>query len=110
MNNLFEYKGYLGTIEFSDADDVFFGKVVGIRGLISYEGNNVKNLKEDFEESIDDYLEMCKEEGIEPQKPYIDNFNVQLSPELHKTLATYSALHGKSINSTIEEAVKYFLG
>lgn len=31
------YKGYVGSGEFSDADGVFFGKVQGVRSLISYE-------------------------------------------------------------------------
>ena len=109
MNNMLEYKGYYGTVEFSDADNIHFGKVMGIRSLILYEGDNIKSLKEDFEGAIDDYLEMCKEEGIEPEKAYIENINVQLSPELHKTLALYSVSHGQSINSTIEEAIKYYL-
>jgi len=110
MNNILEYKGYFGTIEFSEPDNVFFGKIMGIRSLILYEGDNIKSLKEDFEGAIDYYLESCEEDGRQPEKPYIENLNVQLSPELHKTLALYSASHGKSINSAIEEAVKYFLG
>ena len=109
MSNILEYKGYYGTVEFSDSDNIFFGKVIGIRCLISYEGDNEKNLKEDFEGAIDAYLEMCKEESVEPEKAYIENFTVQLSPELHKTLALYSASHGKSINSTVEEAIKNYL-
>ena len=109
MNELLEYKGYYGTVEFSVADNVYFGKVMGIRGLISYEGDNVQSLKEDFEEAIDDYLETCKEEGIEPEKPYIGNFNVKLSSEFYKTLAFYSASHGKSLDTTVEEAVRYYL-
>ena len=109
MNNILEYKGYYGTVEFSAADNIHFGKVMGIRGLISYEGDNEKNLQEDFEGAIDDYLEMCKEEGIEPEKAYVGNFNVRVSPELHKTLALYSFSHGQSLNSTVEEAIKHFL-
>ena len=110
MKNILEYKGYCGTIEFSEPDNVFFGKIIGIRSLILYEGNNEKELKEDFEGAVDDYLESCKEDGFEPEKPYIGNFNVQLSPELHKTLALYSVSRGKSINSTVEEAIRYYIG
>ena len=109
MNNILEYKGYYGTVEFSVADNVHFGKVMGIRGLILYEGNNEKELQEDFEGAIDDYLEMCKENGRKPQKPYIGNLKVKVPPELHKTLAVYSASHGKSLDSTVEEAIRYFL-
>ena len=58
MNDVLEYKGYFGTVEFSAADNVLFGKVIGINSLISYEGNSVKNLKKDFEGAVDEYLEM----------------------------------------------------
>ena len=41
MKNTMEYKGYVGSVEFSEADGLFFGKVMGIRALVSYEGTNV---------------------------------------------------------------------
>ena len=62
-----EYKGYLGSIEYSENDETLFGKVQHIKGLISFEGCNISDLKKDFEEAVDEYLEECKEEGIEPE-------------------------------------------
>jgi len=109
MSNLLEYKGYCGTVEYSAADDVLFGKVLGIKGLISYEGESVQSLKVDFEGAIDDYLETCAAEGVEPQKPYKGNFNVRISPELHRSLAIYSVTHGQTLNSTVEEAIKRYV-
>ena len=53
------YKGYVGTIEFSQSDKVFFGKVLGINGLISYEGADVIFLREDFHAAVDDYISEC---------------------------------------------------
>ena len=58
MNNLMEYKGYVGSVEFSEADGLFYGKVQGIRSLISYEGTDAKSLVTDFHDAIDDYLEL----------------------------------------------------
>ena len=60
-DNVLEYKGYTGTVEFSAEDNILFGKVIGIDGLISYEGESVSSLKEDFEAAVDDYLEMCED-------------------------------------------------
>ena len=48
MKNTMEYKNYIGSVEFSEADGVFFGKVQGIRSLISYEGTNAVELINDF--------------------------------------------------------------
>lgn len=109
MSDLFEYKGYSGSIEYSAADDVMHGKVLGIRSLLSYEGDSIKNLRKDFEETIDEYIADCAEEGVEPEKPYKGSFNVRVTPELHRSLAIYSASHGRTLNSTVEEAIKRFV-
>ena len=109
MSDLIEYKGYSGTVEFSANDNTLFGKVIGINSLISYEGKSVKCLKEDFESAVDDYLDLCAEKGIEPEKTYKGSFNVRVSPELHKNLVLYSASHGQSLNSTVEEAIKRYV-
>lgn len=57
MNNTMEYKGYVGSVEFSEEDALFFGKVLGVWALISYEGENARDLVEDFHSAVDDYLE-----------------------------------------------------
>ena len=67
MNNTMEYKDYVGSVEFSEADGVFFGKVQGIRSLISYEGETAEELIQDFHEAVDDYLALCEEEGRMPE-------------------------------------------
>lgn len=68
MKNAMEYKGYFGTVEYSASDNILFGKVIGINSLISYEGSSLEELKSDFEGAVDDYLELCAENGIEPEK------------------------------------------
>ena len=67
MNNTIQYKGYVGSVEFSEEDGIFFGKVMGIRSLISYEGESAKELLNDFHDAVDTYLEHCKEEGKKPE-------------------------------------------
>lgn len=57
-----KYKGYTGSVEFSEDDDCLFGKVQGLyETLISYEGSTVNEIRRDFEGAIDDYLESCAE-------------------------------------------------
>ena len=109
MSNLLEYKDYLGTVEYSSSDKILYGKVIGINGLVSYEGSRIESLQNDFEEAIDDYLEMCREQGIEPQKTYKGTFNVRISPTLHRNLAMFAALHNKTLNATVEEAIKEYV-
>lgn len=68
MNNLLSYKKYNGTIEYSDEDECFFGKVIGTDSLISYEGNSLQELKSNFKEAVDGYLQHCKTNGVEPER------------------------------------------
>lgn len=67
MNTL-KYKGFIGSVAFSEADGVFFGKIEGIDGLVNFEGESVAELTNGFHEAVDDYLAYCEEEGIEPHK------------------------------------------
>ena len=69
---LLKYKGYSGSVEYSPEDNCLFGKVQGMRkASILYEGKSVDEVRKDFEESIDFYLENCKERNIQPEKPYV---------------------------------------
>ena len=106
MNNTIQYKGYVGSVEFSEDDGIFFGKVMGIRSLISYEGENAHDLIEDFHGAVDDYLETCKAEGKEPEVAFKGSFNIRLSPELHKRIFIYAASHQMSMNRYIEETLE----
>jgi predicted HicB family RNase H-like nuclease len=108
-NNYLHYKDYIGSVEFSEEDGVFFGKVIGIKSLISYEGDSVATITQDFRDAIDEYLESCLEYGDEPEKSFKGSFNVRVSPELHRSLAHYSAAHGQTLNSAVEEAIRRFV-
>ena len=105
MSNTMEYKGYVGSVEFSEEDGLFFGKVMGLRALLSYEGSTAAELVADFHAAVDDYLALCAAEGTEPEKAYKGSFNVRVSPELHKKLAVCAAAQQMSLNSFVEHAL-----
>lgn len=109
MNNSMEYKGYIGTVEYSDKDNILFGKVLGIKGLVSYEGESVAELRRDFEEAVDDYLEICAAKNIEPEKTYKGSFNVRIAPELHKKAILTALSKNISLNNFVEEAVRAYV-
>jgi len=55
------HKGYSGSVEYSEEDKCFCGKVLGLKNsLILYEGNSIDELIEDFEISVENYLDRCK--------------------------------------------------
>jgi len=109
MSNTLKYKGYSGSVEYSDEDGVFFGRIIGINDHITFDGDNVKSLRISFEEAVDGYLEVCSQIGKEPDKTYKGTFNVRIAPELHRDLVVYSASHGKTLNSTVEDAIRSYI-
>lgn len=99
-----KYKGYLGTIEPNLEEGTLFGKVAFIRDLVTYEAENLKQLQQEFQVSVDDYLEFCTERSKEPNKPLKGSFNVRISPELHR--AAVMAVGDGSLNAFVGEAIK----
>lgn len=109
MNNTMQYKNYLGSVEFSEKDNLFYGKVLGIRSLVSYEGRTAVELVKDFHGAVDDYLVMCQEEGKEPEKAYRGSFNVRISPELHKQAVIAALTKQVSLNDFVERSIEQAL-
>lgn len=107
MKNYLEYKGYLGTVDFSADDKVFFGKIQGINDLILFEGESVSELENSFRESVEDYLETCKEIGKEPNKTFKGSFNVRVSKKIHQKLFTIAAKKGLNLNQLVNKSLNF---
>ncbi|WP_281085025.1 type II toxin-antitoxin system HicB family antitoxin [Segatella bryantii] len=102
-----EYKGYKGSVEYSKEDNCLFGKVQGLsKELITYEGQTLDELRKDFEDGVESYLGYCKEEGLEPAKPYSGKLNLRMPSELHSRVAAFVASTGITINDFINRAIK----
>ena len=110
MNNIMEYKGYWAEIRYSDEDGCFCGKIEGLKDtLISFEGNTVEELKKDFKEAIDFYLDNCKEANEVPEKQCKGSLNVRLGTDLHMKAKMKSIEEQISINELIKRAVMSYL-
>ncbi|MBQ9659737.1 MAG: type II toxin-antitoxin system HicB family antitoxin [Bacteroidales bacterium] len=104
MNTL-KYKGYIGSVAYSEPDKVFFGKLEGIDALVNYEGESVAELTASFREAVDDYLAFCQDLGQKPEKSYSGAFNVRIAPSLHRDIANLAAEAGISLNAFVKRAL-----
>ncbi len=109
MSDLLEYRGYLGSVEFHAEDEVFHGKLQFIRDLVTYEGTDAKGFKHAFEEVVDDYLELCRDEGRKPDEPLKGSFNVRPGRELHRRAMLYARHQDMSLNAVVSEALRRML-
>ncbi len=99
------YKGYTGVLEVDLEADELFGRTLGMRDLITFQGKTVEEARRSFEESIDFYLECCQEEGKPADRPYSGRFNVRIAPELHRRLAILAETGGLSLNELVGKAL-----
>ena len=110
MRNIMKYKGYWAEINYNDDDECFCGKIEGLRNdLILFEGETVKELKHDFKEAINHYLQSCKDTNTEPEKQCKGSLNIRLGVELHNKARMKSIEQHISINELIKNAVIQYL-
>jgi len=107
MSNTLTYKEYIASVEFCAEDEVFYGRVLGINDLITFEGSDVKKLKSAFNEAVDDYLETCKELNKEPNKTYKGVFNVRVDTSVHKQAALIASQNQITLNEFVKRAIAF---
>ncbi len=104
--NTMTLDGYHAKIEYDSELDTFRGEILGLTGGADFYGKNPKELKAEFKKSLNVFLEVCREKGIEPRRNYSGKFNLRISPELHEQLAIKAQVIGKSVNSLAQEALQ----
>lgn len=104
---MLKHKGYVGVVEYDSDEDVLFGRVINAKAVITFVGNSTEDIKKEFKESIDCYLETCKKKGIEPKKQFSGNIRLRIAPELHQKVSIKAAEKSESLNAFIKEAIEH---
>ena len=98
--------GYHAKIEYDAELDLFRGEILGLNGGADFYGKNPKELRTEFKKSLQVFLDVCEEKGIQPRKHFSGKFNLRISPELHEQFAIAAQAEGKSINLLAQEALR----
>jgi len=101
---MFEYKGYLGAVEPDDGS--FFGRVLGLRDIITFEGDTYAEVEQAFQDSIDDYLAFCAERGELPDRTFSGKIPLRVPPELHRRAAARAQAEGLSLNQWVARRIE----
>src|SRR5436190_2290203 len=104
--NVMTINDYTARIEYDPDLDMFRGEILGLSGGADFYGKNPKELRTEFKKSLQVFLEVCKEKGIEPRRHFSGKFNLRIPPELHERLAIEAQAQGKSINALAQEALQ----
>jgi predicted HicB family RNase H-like nuclease len=104
--NTMSHRGYTARVEYDERDNIFVGRILGIRAIISFHGETVSELKSEFELAVDDYLAECEEKGQRPEKPASGKLLLRLPPELHGQAMVFAQGSGKSLNQWVNEVLQ----
>jgi len=102
---MMKYKGYYAVPQYNQHDKCFYGKIMGISDVVGFEGRTVDELENEFKESVEDYIETCREIGKEPEKSFSGKLNLRLGPELHARAASIASQKNKSLNQYLVEVI-----
>lgn len=104
--NIMKYNGYQAKIEYDEELDMFRGEILGLNGGADFYGKNPEELRAEFQASLETYLQVCEEKGIEPRKEYSGKFNLRIPPKLHSEIAVLAASEDKSLNQWVAERLE----
>lgn len=105
MKNAMTFKGYTARIEFDAEDRVFFGRLSGIRDIVTFHGATVDELEAAFHEAVDDYLATCVKLGDKPDRPYSGKLTLRIPPSIHAAITTAAETSGKSLNRWVADVL-----
>jgi len=100
-----QYKGYLARVQFDDEANIFHGEVINIRDVITFQGKSVDELRQAFQDSVEDYLAFCAERGEDPNSPFSGWFTVHLSPEQYRKVILAAEQAGEDVDKWVAEAL-----
>lgn len=104
--NTMTHRGYTARIEFDERDNIFVGRVLGLRSIISFHGRTVDELREEFATAVDDYLADCDEQCVSPEKPASGRLLLRVPPEIHTKALIRAQAEGKSMNQWATELLE----
>jgi predicted HicB family RNase H-like nuclease len=103
MMNTMEYKGFTARIEYDGEDEVFIGRLLGLRAIVSFHADTVAKLKREMHVAVDEYVASCERRGETPEKPLSGNIPLRMPPEVHGRAAILAEASGKSLNQLIND-------
>lgn len=103
--NIMTVEGHRAKIDYDPELDMFRGEILGLSGGADFYGKTLDKLRSEYKKSLEVFLEVCKEKGVDPYKKYSGKFNLRIPPKLHAEIASKASGEGKSVNQWITETL-----
>ncbi|MDR1085571.1 MAG: type II toxin-antitoxin system HicB family antitoxin [Deltaproteobacteria bacterium] len=109
MKKAMTHKGYSASIEYSDEDACLVGHIIGINDIVGFHGDSVSEIKQAFIDAVDDYLETCDEEGLEPDIPFNGRIELRVPPDFHARLVSFAKAKDKSVDNLVIDSINQLM-
>jgi predicted HicB family RNase H-like nuclease len=101
-----KYKGYTAKVQFDAEAGLLHGEIEDITDVVTFQADSVAELEAEFHAAVDDYLEFCKDEGREPNRPFSGKLVLRMNPDLHRAASRRARSEKQSLNAFISSAVE----
>ena len=101
-----EVGGYQAAIRFDPDIEMFRGEFVGLNGGADFYARDIAGIRREGVASLKVFLDMCREDGVEPRRQFSGKFNVRIPPELHAAVTAAAAADGKSLNQWVADELR----
>jgi predicted HicB family RNase H-like nuclease len=105
--NFIEIDDTKAFIQYDPEIEMFRGEFVGLNGGADFYGKDIDTLKKEAEISLRVFLEICKEDNVEPYKKFSGKFNVRIKPEIHEKLTILAKSKMISLNDIVNSAITH---
>ena len=106
MRNTMEIEGHQAVIQFDPDIEMFRGEFVGLNGGADFYARDIAGLRREGAVSLEVFLDMCREDGVEPRRQFSGKFNVRIPSDLHASIAAAAAADGKSLNQWVTDELR----
>ena len=107
MNNVMMIDGHKAVIQYDPETEMLRGEFIGLNGGAAFYADNVADLHQEGMASLQTFLEVCREQGVEPYKHYSGRFNVRVNPQTHAAAAAAAAAENISLNEWVSKTLNY---
>jgi len=99
-------EGQKATIMYDEDLNMFRGEFVGLNGGADFYATDIDGLLKEGATSLRTFLDMCRENNVEPYKAFSGKFNVRIAPELHADVVAAAKSNDESLNQFIAETLE----
>ena len=108
MTEILHFNGYDGSVLFDPEENLFHGRILGIRDFFLYDGSTRPELESHFQDAVGEYVRFSHEDGKQPEAPF-QTLAVHLSPDVHRRISRLAERQELALNSIVERALSEYL-